>query len=282
MAGRNGKNGGRNGADPAGGADDEDDDAPVTRAELTDLVNAAVTGQISRKLTPIQRQLEAMPQMITDGVTAAVTAAMGAGGDPQQRRQGQQQGQGKDGQQADPRLDEMATTIKDLQAKLTAQNTATAAAERRARETARDNAINEHLTALGVEKHRMRGAAAVMREQLHEVKDASAPGGYRYVFKAKRDGFEEEQDIGAGIAEWGKTDEGKSYLGATPAARGGSGMRPGQGQGQGQGAGSGRGVPQDPAAAKAAKQQAALDSLVAGLQGATIGGPGGTVDLGDA
>jgi len=280
------RNGGRNGADPAGAAgDDDDDDAPVTRGELNDLVNAAVSGQLGRKLKPLQDQIQGIPTMITEGITAAVTAIGGQAGQQRQQAPGGQQGQnGQQGQQnggqsADPAVAELRQQLDQVNAKLKQQTDAAAAADRRARETERDNGITTALSALGVDKHRMRGAVAVVRESLVEIKDPAAPGGVRYAYKAKRNGFEEDVDIAEGVAEWGRTDEGKSYLAPTQAARGGAGTRQTGGQAAGQAAGGGRGTPQDPKEAKAQKQQQALDQLARDL-GASV--QGGTVELGDA
>ncbi len=277
------RNGGRNGADPAGGAgdDDDEDDAPVTRGELTALVNAAVTTQVGRKLAPLKQQIDSLPAMVTEGVTAAVTAAFSANGQGQQRQAAPGAQQGKDaaaGAQESPQMVEMRQQLEQLQGKLKAQETANEAAQRRVREGERDNAITGALSTHGVDKARLRGAALVLRESLVAIKDKDAPGGERYVYRVKRDGFEDDLDIGAGVAEWVKTDEGKSYLAPTQAARGGAGTRQAAGAGAGQQAGSGRGVPQDPKEAKAAKKQAALDTLVSSIQGSIVGG---TVELGD-
>lgn len=273
------RNGGRNGADPAGTAgDDDDDDAPVTRAEMTEMVNAAVSGQLGRKLKPLQQQLEGIPTMITEGITAGLTA-MG-GQQAQQRPPAGQQAQagGQGGATTDPAVAELRQQLEQVSAKLKQQTDAASAADRRVREQERDAGITAALGSLGVDKNRMRGAAAVVRESLVEIKDPAAPGGVRYAMKAKRNGFEEEVEIAEGVAEWGRTEEGRSYLAPTQAARGGAGTRAAAGAGAGQGAGNGRGTPQDPKEAKAQRQQAALDDLTRSLMGTV---QGGVVELGE-
>lgn len=272
------RNGGQNGAAPAGGAagDDDDDDDVPTREELIGIVNSAVTSQLGRRLPAMIG--EAMAPITTQMTELAAAITGRQPGAQQPPAGGQQQGQpapgAQPGQQGNtPELGALQQTVAQLQAQLKERDSAAAAAATRERESARDGAVSTALASLGVPPARVRGALAVVRESLHEVKDATAPGGVRYVYKAKRNGYEEDLDIAAGVAEWGAGDEGKAYLAPTQAVRGGAGTRPAPAGGNG----AGRGQPEDP---KVAKQQK-IDQATAGLvQMITGASDGGTVNLG--
>lgn len=87
-----------------------------------------------------------------------------------------------------------------------------------ARNAARDTALREQLTNAGVDKNRIRGAVAVLRDAMRFDDKAD-----EWVYVSKRDGVDEDIDLAEGVKEWASTDEGKSYLAPAGAGGGGNG-----------------------------------------------------------
>lgn len=277
---------GKQGNPPPDDDDDEDGGGGTLsdsmRTEITNLVNAAVSGQLSRKL----------PNAITaavEGAIAPLRESLANGGARRRSDDDDEDAGDDDDEDAPPQRGKNkgknagAARAKDpefdrMQKRLNQLETERKQEREQARNRERDTLLREQLEAAGVDKNRIRGAVAVLRDSM---KYDDKTGEWSY--KAKRDGFDEDVDIAAGVGEWASTDEGKSYLappnsGGQP--RGGSGMRPNGGAG-GTGAGAPRlangGRPaQDP---KAAKQAAKQDAMKA-LAGAVNELGGGTVNLG--
>lgn len=257
--------------------DDDDDDEGETpfsdrqREEITSLVNAAVSGQLGRKLkgaitgaldealTPIREQLE------QGGRRAARNDDIDDDDDvdddePPQRGKGKRGGKGRD-----PEFLSMQKKLAKLEDERKAEREQAHAREK-------DSIIRDHLTKIGVDPNRMRGAAAVVGGA---VKRDEKTGTFSYT--AKREGYDDDLDVEAGIKEWASSDEGKSYL-APPkgqqAPRGGSGMRPAPaGGGGGPVLGGGRPT-QDPKAAKTERRANAVAQLgeaIGALSGGTVG-----------
>jgi hypothetical protein len=291
QGGRNTNNGGgdQGGAGDQGGDDDGGDD-------LTEAVNAAVTAHLGRKLPSIlaplvTKAIESAMAPIRDQLTtlqggqgdqqgqggAAAGAAQGGqqGGGAGQGggQQGGQQGQGG-GAAQDPQVKALMGQVAALTDQLKRQQEQTAAQEAEARNARRDQALTEGLTKLGVDKNRMRGAVAIAREST--VWDE---GTKSWVWRAQRNGYHEDLGIDAGLGEWGKGDEGKSYIAPQQNLRQGGGGGFGTQNQQRQGRQSQQ--QQDPAAARAAAHQAGSDKLfnqVAEMLGGgsvQIGGGGG-------
>lgn len=256
--------------------DDDDDDGGDELTEgqvsrITDIVNAAVSGQLSRK----------MGRAITDAVEGAVAplreliekrATGDDGGDGDGGDDGQQQpqrGKGKGAGNARPTKD---PEFEAMQKRVAAMEAERKKEREESRNGKRDSMLREQLEAAGVDKNRIRGAVAVLRDSMKYDEKAN-----EWVYKAKREGYEEDVDLEVGVTEWAGTDEGKSYLappqpsGGPP--RGGSGVRPAGGAGGAPRLTNGGRPAQDPKAAKVAAKQAAVQNLsqaIGELGGATI------------
>jgi hypothetical protein len=250
--------------------DEEDDDiSPKHRELIVSTVNAAVTAQLGRKLSgaiadaigpalePITQQLSELGGKLKGGAPAGAGAAPGAAPGAQQQGGG------------DPAVAELTKTVADLQAKLKAKDEQAEKDKLTTSIAQRDAKLTELLTGGGVDKLRLRCAAAVVAGSLVQQKDGS------WKYKAQRDGYEELIDPDAGVKEWLESDEGKAYIPATAAAGGGSGARP-KGKPNAPG---GRPMPQDPKVAKAERKANALGTLMSMVQQSTDGD--GVVQLTD-
>lgn len=274
--GNNRGNGGNNngGGDDGGDDGDDDDDDEFTDKQLgriTNIVNAAVSGQMSRKL----------PRLIADAVGNAMKGNRrrdddagdddGDEGDPPDDDQEQEQPTGQRGKRGgggsgkpDPAMARMSRELAQLKKERQLER-------EQARNRERDSLLREQLEAAGVDKNRMRGAVAIHAANMKYDEKTGA-----WSYKTKRDGFDEDVDVDAGIADWANTDEGKAFLappqnGGQP--RGGSGHRPAQ-PGTNAPRLRGNGAPsKDPKQAKAEARQAAMQNLGAAINelgGATV------------
>lgn len=200
--------------------DDEDeggDDAPLTRGDLQKMVASTVTGMLGRKLGPA---IESAMKPILERLPAPAAKDDDEGDDdegdddvddPPARGA---KGKGK----PDPAYAQLLKSNEKIKKQL-AEAKEEREKEKRARESATiDTTLTEHLTKLGVDPHRMRGALAVHRGFASLGEDG------RVKYKVQRDGYDEDVAPELGLKEWGDTDEGKSYLAAT-GATGGSGSR---------------------------------------------------------
>lgn len=275
--------------------DDEDDDeggggaiSDEMRGELTSLVNAAVSGQLNRKLpNAIKNAVDAglapvLEQLRTGGKRSAAADDDDNADDDDQDLEEQPRG-GKRGAAGgrQPAVHRRAGG-KDPETQAMAKRLAAIEEERKvereqARNRDRDGLLREQLTAAGVEPNRLRGAVAVLRDYM-KYDEKAAEWGY----VAKRDGYDEDLDVGAGVKEWASTDEGKSYLappskggagnGGQQRANGGTGTRVQQGGRTGV-VNGGKPIA-DPKAQKAERRAEAVNNLsnaIGELGGATIG-----------
>lgn len=254
-----------------------EEELKAEQERISKIVNDAVTAQFGRK----------MPSMVADAVKAglgdlkldehigaAVAKAM-----PQQGQQGQGGGtppaggqaptQPQVGGQPSPEMVAMSAKLADMQKKLEEQTKRTADEAAKARNEKRDSLLNETLSKINVDPNRRRGAAAVIREGA--VWDEASSS---WQYKAKRDGYEEQIPLDQYVAkEWAATDEGKSYITASP-ARGGAGTRPAAPAAMG---GAARRMPADPKAERAQQEADATTALFE--QAAALVG-GGTIAIG--
>ena len=250
-------------------SDDDDDELEFTEADraaigeiVTETVNAAVTAQITRKLPGM---LTAAMKPITDRLEAIQSG-------------GQQQGQpGAGGAATSPEVAALQRQLAELQAKDKQRDAELKDVAKREREGKRDAMLADHLGKAGVDKNRVRGAAAVLRDSMVWV-DTANNGQGGWVYRAQRDGYHEDLDVAAGVKEWAATDEGKAYVAANPQLRGGAGTGANPGARATVGGGA---LPSDPKAAKAtakAQAEANLPLLVQGMMGGgtiTVAGGGG-------
>jgi hypothetical protein len=271
--------------------DDDDDefeleDADLTKitGSLTDVVNAAVTAQLGRKLGPaLTAALPGALKPIQDQLATLIGAGgqqPGAGGAPaggQQPGAGGQQpqpgagGAPAGGGQVSPEMQAMQRELAELKAQAAKRDADLKAAAQREREGKRDTALAEQLAKAGVDKNRVRGATAVLRDSM-VWEDGADNGKGGWVYRVQRDGYHEDLDVAKGVAEWAGTDEGKSYI-APQQGRGGgpnfggagSGARPGQGGQRIGGAGTAPGA--NPKQERVRQAEANLGPLVAEMLG---------------
>lgn len=229
--------------------DDDDDDqgggelfSDDQRTELGNLINAAVSGQLSRKLpsaiksavdegmAPIRELLER-----NGGKRRDEGGDEGGGDDDDQDPPQRGRGRGKrrendDDDRQEQRRGGKNPEVSKLESKIAKMEQERAAERAQLRNRERDAMLREELTAAGVDPNRMRGAIAVLRDQL--IYDEKAG---EWIHRTKVDGVDEDRDVSIGVKEWANTDEGKSYLaaqqpGQRQQARQGTGTRIAAGQ----------------------------------------------------
>ncbi|HUS27599.1 MAG TPA: hypothetical protein VMZ53_03800 [Kofleriaceae bacterium] len=260
--------------------DDEDDDAgsgggltDEARTEINTLVHAAINAQFSRKLpAAISSAMETVIAPLREQLANSNRGRAAEGDDDEgDDDQDQQPAARKKGKQPAARKDPEVENMRKQLAKLTEEREQ----ERtQARNRERDTMLREQLEAAGVDKNRVRGAIAVLRDSMKYDDKAG-----EWIYSSKRDGYEEPLDVSTGVSEWAATDEGKSYLAPPSNAgqpRGGSGMRPGAPNGGAPRVQNGGRPAQDP---KAAKAQAKVDA-VKSLSTAIDSLAGGVIPLG--
>ena len=237
---------GGGGGTPPGGTGTpppEDDEAKTSR-----MINAAVTSQLSRKL----------PAMVQQAVTEVVPTIVSQIRESLQTTPPGNQGQGDKGNKPDPQVTAMQNQIKQLENQRVAD-------AMNARNSENDSQLRQALTVAGVRPELMAGALATLRGNVHTpVDDKGMPSGPS-VYKAQRQGWEEEVSIEAGVKEWAATDQGKAHL--APVQVSGSGNRPGSRGGTRPGP-----TPPDPAQAKAMKKREAGKKLMQGMAQLVAGG----------
>lgn len=209
---------------------------------LSGLVNAAVSGHVQRKLPAIVQSAVAGPigelRALIEGRNGGAGGQGASSGDDDPdddpgeeqvptRRTGRATGRQQPAparQRADPAISIMQRKLDAIEAERKVEREANRAKER-------DGSLREHLTKLGVDPNRMRGAIAVLRDSTRYDEKNN-----EWFYARKVDGVEEEFDLAAGAADWAGTDEGKAYIAPAPGGngarqpqRGGSGTRPSAG-----------------------------------------------------
>lgn len=275
--------------------DDDDDTAAGLsddqRSEIIDLVNAAVGSHIKRKLPQIvsgalEKPLGEIRALIENGAGRQARRDdddqepdPDEPEEPTARRTTRDRGAIPTRQAARDRREDPPTSrrggdpeVAKLQAKMARMEQEREAERTAARNSERDGMLREMLGAVGVDKNRIRGAVAVLRDSMR-YDDKSR----EWAFVAKRDGLDEDLDPDVGIKEWAATDEGKSYLappGAGSASAGAAGVQRRSGAGT-RVTGGARGSTAPVADAKTAKTQqvaqaqqtlaTAIDALSGGI-----------------
>jgi hypothetical protein len=253
-------------------ADDDDD------AVMAGLINDAVTAHFKRKMpTMITAALkEVLPTALSEAMQGQQAAGQGqAQGQAQGQQaagQGQAQGQAQ-GQQADPKIAALEAQIATLTKQNKERDEQVKRSQQEALESRRDSSLGEALAKLGVDQHRRRGAAAILRESM--VYDEASKS---WKYRAQREGYHDDIGIEDGLKEWASTDEGKSYI-TSPIRGGGAGTQPVRASGGG-GAGGGAG-PRTTVTVQQAKQakKAELDQQLVGLTQSLLGGGGGDIKI---
>lgn len=293
--------------------DDDQDDEPQglsddARDEIGQMINAAVSGHFQRKMPTIIQQAIAGPlaemRALVEGGQgrrsrtpdaddpdldepdvdeqpvrgARGQRARSAGADRAPVRRSVDRGGEAESPEAGRKMSHLEKEVAKLKAEREQERQA-------ARAATRDGSLRELLGGAGVDKNRLRGAAAVLRESTRYDDKAN-----EWFFVRKVDGVDEEVDLETGVRDWAGTDEGKSYL-APPQPggfgagaggprqqpmRSGSGTRPSAGGGAASRGGSSNPTPDAKQARSAAKAQAMqqLTGAINELSG------GGTMPLG--
>lgn len=204
---------------PGGG---DDDDAPVSKRDLTEMVNGAVNNLFKRKLgpaissamAPVLEQLKGMKQPKADPDEDADPE------DPPDDPEEQPAPKGKaKPARPDPAMVKLQRKLEEMQRKADEREQKLVAEANQRKSVTIDNELTSALTKLGVDPLRMRGALAVHKASAF-VDDADG----KVRFKVKRDGYDEDLDPADALKEWGDTDEGKSYIAAS-GSTGGAGAR---------------------------------------------------------
>lgn len=201
---------------PAPDPEDENEDGdeveftPKQLEVMNKTINAAVSTHLKRAMKPF----EAMPTTLTS-ITERLEQMAGGGAQPgaggQQPPTGQQPAPKKD--EPDPEKIAMRKRLDAIEAEREKERVAT-------RHAKRDSTLTELATKAGVDKNRLRGVTALMREAVQFDDDGNP------FMVVKRHGVDEQVSIEDGAADFFKSDEGKSYLApSTPTPRGGSGTR---------------------------------------------------------
>lgn len=252
----------RRGQRPSQQQHEDDEEPPLSREAVSELVNEAVNKAVGAQLG---RKLETVIGKAVENALAARGGKSNEPADPEaEPEKPKPPAAGVAAQPKSLREDPEYLKLKGEVDKMREERVK----ERQMlRERERDSTIREQLEAAGVEKNRLRGAIAVVREGLTYDEKAQT-----WVGKINRDGIEDEADIAGVVGHWTATDEGKSYV-APPAnqrqqQRVGSGVRP-------QPAGVGVTRPTaavDPKAAKVQRQQQAVDDLAGAVAVMVSGG----------
>ena len=234
-----------------GGLDDS------VRDELRRMVNATVSSQLGRKLdTAIKSALDGAMAPIAEQLQALTQG----GGKGKRKESDEEETKTKAG--PDPEVVAMKKRLAAMEDERKQER-----AQADARE--RDGMLREALGKIGVDSNRMRGAVAVLRDNVKKDENGE------WVYKAQRDGYVEDLDLAKGAAEWGATDEGKSYRAPVNGKRDGARERPAAGQvnviGQRQGNGDAKAKQAQQQEAKVERKEEAMDKL-AGAVSSLIGG----------
>lgn len=234
-----GDGGGDGGAGGQGGGGDP---APAFTSEqqafIGRVVNAAVTSHIERKLnSTVDAAVNRAVSPLSEKLDILVA---GAGNKPNPNDGG--------GGQSDPAV---ANQLKAMQERMNAseQRAKDLAATRR-KERAESKLLGA-LTTAGVRKELLPGASATLFSNIIIPDDDEKPA----VWRAQRNGYHEDLEISAGVAEWTKTDAGKAHLAPISASGSGAG-RPGVGGGPRPGA-----TPTTPEQARKMRKAAARQNL---------------------
>jgi len=197
-------------------SDDDDDDVDFSPKQLeviNNTVSAAVSAMVGRKLKPLQDQLGELGSM-RESIETLTKTLGGQGG----QQQGQPGGAGGQQQSAAPKLEDHPEFIA-MKKRDEAREAERKQERANARNAKRDQKLTEIATAAGVDKNRVRGVVALLRDQVKFDKDDNP------IMSVKRNGYDEDVDLEAGAGEFFKSDEGKAYLAPQQPVRGGQQQR---------------------------------------------------------
>lgn len=195
------------------GGDDVEAFTPRQLEMINNTVTAAVTAHVKRGLKPIQDQLApllTMPEQLT-----AITERLAGNAAPAAGAGGQQPAAGA-GAGAQPAKDDPEKIA--LKKRLDAIEQEREQERVQARNTKRDATLAELATKAGVDKNRLRGVVALLRDGVQFDKEGNP------YMTVERHGLPEQVTLEVGAGEFFKSDEGKAYIApASPNPRGGTG-----------------------------------------------------------
>lgn len=208
-----------------GGGDDGKGGGGKVAPEVADFVNRTITGALTNHG---KRQAQQFGEMLKTGLAEFAKTLKPGGDDNKADDKTDDKRKGDDKrQQTDPEVLKLKQSLESLQNQLRAkddENKAIQAKQKRAEER---TALASALSKLGVPEARAAGAMALLHTERGAV---TRDDDGNIVMKVKRtfqgQTSEEMVPLDEGIAEWAKTEEGKTYL--PPANARGSGERGGE------------------------------------------------------
>lgn len=192
--------------------DGEGEDTPLTREDVTRMVNGAVTGMFNK--TKFKEMLgTAVKETVSPLFEDLKTSLSGKKTDDDDGDNG---GDDKGKKQASgitpevqKRLDELERSNKQLLKETKEEKEKAAAADKRNDEQEERSKLAVALKAAGVSEDRLPGALALLYlEQKKIVRDENR----KIKFVVQKEDYEEKLDLEKGVADWIKSPEGKSYL----------------------------------------------------------------------
>lgn len=213
--------------------DDDGDDAPTIsdemRTEIGNMINGSIKDHLKRTLGPAIRSSLDPVLLEIKALTAKRAAPADADDDTEDQGEepdpDERPAKVKGGKQSPAPVDTKAEAkaqreLKAMRAKVEAMDAERKLEREQLQAGQRDSSLRELLVKGNVKPELMRGAMLALRET---TKRDDKTG--EWTFVAKRDGFDEELDLAAGVDGWLKSDEGKAHVAApTQPARSGSGM----------------------------------------------------------
>lgn len=196
--------------------EDDDEEAPDFTERQLEIINNTITSAVSQH---VKRHMKPLTDQLAELPTIRETLEQLANGQKAAPAPAAKKKDGKEGEAvAEPSVTEHPEMI-EMRKKVDALTKERQTERLKSRDEARDRRIIESATTAGVDKNRLRGATALLRDQVKYDREGNP------IMTVKRGGVEEDVDIETGAAEFFKTDEGKAYLAPTAPARGGTQQR---------------------------------------------------------
>lgn len=184
----------------------------LTREELSQVVNSAVTAQLKRAMGSVNTTIE---QTIAKALSQA---------NAKPEAQGEQQGAQQQQQQApsDPRLKVLEQQLAELKRKNEESETRAQKIEREARQNAVRATLKEQLEAKGIKGAKARAVLADLEASgtVRYLEDGRVEGVVRRV--RSKGGKPEElthDDLSAFVADWAQSDDAREFLPPPPPAQ---------------------------------------------------------------
>jgi hypothetical protein len=205
--------------DGGAGGGGGDDDKPMSRKEVTDLLNKTVTGAMKSWGERVTKDWDGKLTALGDTIVQKLApGGTPAGGEPGKGAGGA--GGPQDSELAKELAREREARV-EQDKRLKALETSKQKAEQDLKDQTMRGGLRDALTKAGVRPALMQAALALHREGGKlVVKDGQV------LVKVQRTGYEDEIAIDEAIGEWVKTDEGKQFLPAADVGGTGDGSTP--------------------------------------------------------